>query len=60
MPRGNSQSRIHSNFDLTREGRQYGDLQMRYSDNRQPMGFYPVPIACFANGDGQTETGAGI
>ncbi len=54
MPLEKRKSRIHCNIDLTREGRQIGDLLLRYSDNRQPLGFYPVPIACIANGDGPT------
>jgi len=54
MPLGKSESRIRCNIDLARAGRQIGDLQLRYSDNRQPLGFYPVPIVCIANGDGPT------
>ena len=47
-----SSSRIQVSIDLTRPGRQVGDLQIRWSDNRRPIGCYPVPVICVANGDG--------
>jgi predicted deacylase len=47
-------SRIQVSIDLARPGRQVGDLQIRWSDNRRPIGCYPVPIFCLANGDGPT------
>ena len=49
-----SSSRIQVSIDLTRPGRQVGDLQIRWSDNQRPLGCYPVPIICLANGDGPT------
>lgn len=42
------------NVDLEQSGRQIGDLQLKWSDNRQPIGCYPVPIICIANGSGPT------
>lgn len=48
MPIGTMKSRIHCSLDLGVGGRQIGDLQLRHSDNRQPLGFYPVPIICIA------------
>jgi len=53
MSTGTYKSRIHCSIDLSGEGRQIGDLRLRYSDNRQPLGFYPVPIICI----GGTEEG---
>jgi len=47
-------SRISASIDLQRSGRQVGDLQLKWSDNRQPLGCYPVPIFCLANGEGPT------
>lgn len=47
-------SRIKVNIDLEVSGRQVGDLQLKWSDNRQPLGCYPVPIICLANGEGPT------
>ena len=47
-------SRISASVDLQRSGRQVGDLQLKWSDNRQPLGCYPVPIFCLANGEGPT------
>ena len=49
-----SSSRIQVSIDLTRPGRQIGDLLIRWSDNCRPIGCYPVPVICLANGDGPT------
>jgi len=54
MTDSDDQSRIHISIDLDRPGRQIGDLQVRWSDNRRPLGYYPVPIACIAGGSGPT------
>ena len=37
-------TRIHCSIDLTQYGKQFGDLYLRHSDNRQPLGYYPVPV----------------
>ena len=31
-----------------------GDLVLRFSDNEQPLGYYPIPISVLANGKGPT------
>jgi predicted deacylase len=54
MKRPLENSRIRASIDLQQSGRQVGDLQLKWSDNRQPLGCYPVPIFCLANGDGPT------
>lgn len=50
----NNNSRIHCSIDIEQAGRQIGDLQIKWSDNRRPLGYYPVPIACIAGGSGPT------
>jgi len=52
MSFGEINSRIHCGIPLDRDGLQIGDLYLRHSDNRQPLGYYPVPIATIANGSG--------
>ena len=47
-------TRIKISIDLNQPGRQVGDLQIKWSDNQRPLGYYPVPIACIAGGDGPT------
>lgn len=47
-------SRVQISIDLMRRGRQIGDLKIKWSDNRNPIGHYPVSIICLANGDGPT------
>jgi len=47
-------TRIKISIDLDQPGRQIGDLQIKWSDNQRPLGYYPVPIACIAGGDGPT------
>ena len=47
-------SRIQISIDLARRGRQIGDLKLKWSDNRQPVGYYPVPIICLSHGEGPT------
>ena len=49
-----NKSRVEISIDLAAPGRQTGDLRVKWSDNRQPVGYYPVPIICLANGDGPT------
>ncbi len=31
-----------------------GDLMLRYSDNAQPLGYYPIPVTVMKNGEGPT------
>lgn len=47
-------SRVRADIDLAREGRQVGSLLVTHSDNRQPLGHYPVPIIVLARGKGPT------
>lgn len=54
MPTRENQTRIHCDIPLDQPGRHIGDLYLRHSDNRQPLGYYPVPIATMGNGDGPT------
>jgi len=49
-----SKSRIYCSTDLSVDGKQFGELQLRHSDNRQSLGYYPVPIITIANGKGPT------
>ena len=50
----NSSSRVQISIDLTQRGRQIGDLKIKWSDNRNPIGHYPIPIICLSNGEGPT------
>lgn len=54
MPTGPNQSRLTLTIDLARPGRQVGDLVLRWSDNRNPLGHYPLPVFCIARGSGPT------
>lgn len=47
-------SRVSTDIDLAMTGRQIGDLRIRWSDNRCPLGHYPVPIVCIAGDSGPT------
>ncbi|MFT5503751.1 MAG: putative deacylase [Gammaproteobacteria bacterium] len=47
-------TRIRMTIDLEQQGRQVGDLQIKWSDNRRPLGVYPVPIICLSNAEGPT------
>jgi len=49
-----AKSRIHCSIDLSAVGRHFGDLQLRHSDNRQSLGYYPIPIVSLVNGTGPT------
>jgi len=49
-----SSSRVQISIDLAQHGRQVGDLKLKWSDNRQPIGHYLVPVICLSNGDGPT------
>ena len=49
-----NESRISCDIDLDKQGRQFGDLRLPFSDNHAPLGYYPIPIITLANGDGPT------
>ena len=54
MHSNTNQSRISCTIPLDKEGLYQGDLMLRYSDNTQPLGYYPIPISVLANGKGPT------
>ena len=54
MTDSSADTRIKISIDLDQPGRQIGDLQIKWSDNQRPLGYYPVPIACIAGGNGPT------
>ncbi len=54
VPMNFSLSKIHTDVDFGRDGRQIGDLRLRPSDNTRSLGYHPVPVACFKNGAGPT------
>jgi len=45
-------SRIWTDVDLEREGRQLGHLRLNISSDTRPSSFIPIPIASFRNGPG--------
>ena len=45
-------SRIHSELDLQRDGRQTGFLRIPHSVHRSAYGWLPMPAVCIRNGDG--------
>ena len=45
-------SRLSLTIDLSHEGRQVGDLMLRWSDNTNPLGYHPIPVISLKNGDG--------
>jgi len=49
-----SATRLQCDLDLAAEGRRIGDLRLRHSDNRQPLGYRPVPLGVLVNGTGPT------
>lgn len=54
MPSPSNNSRVRVNVDLSLQGRQVGSLLLTHSDNRQPLGHYPVPMIVLARGKGPT------
>lgn len=47
-------SRIQTDLDFNKTGRQIGDFRLRPSDNSRALGYHPIPAACLKNGDGPT------
>ena len=45
-------SRIHSEIDFEREGRQTGFLRLPHSVHRSAYGWIPIPAGCIRNGEG--------
>jgi predicted deacylase len=49
-----AKSRIEVDICLQSPGKRAGDALMRWSDNANPLGVYPVPIACIVGKPGPT------
>ncbi len=47
-------TRIQCSIDLAAPGRRVGDLRLKHSDNAQPLGHWPIPVAVLAGGEGPT------
>ena len=47
-----SQSRLTSEIDFDREGKQHGFIRLPHSVHRSAYGWIPIPVACIKNGDG--------
>ena len=54
-----SKTKISATVDFNGQGRQVGDLRVPWSDNEQPLGYHPVPVAVLSNGTGPTLLLAG-
>lgn len=49
-----SRSRIASEVDFEKEGKQHGFLRLPFSTHASAYGWIPIPITCVKNGDGPT------
>lgn len=49
-----NETRISTEIDFSRRGKQIGDLRLRHSDNRHPLGYIPVPVGIVAGAPGPT------
>ena len=47
-------SRISSEIDFDKEGKQTGFLRLPHSVHRSAYGWIPIPVACIRNGEGPT------
>ncbi len=47
-----SLTRISTDLDFERDGRQIGDLRLPFSNNDQPLGYHSIPVAVLKNGAG--------
>jgi len=47
-----SRSAVAPTIDLSADGRQVGDLRVKWSDNAVPLGYHPVPIISLKRGTG--------
>jgi predicted deacylase len=47
-----SKTRLFSEVDYTRNGKQYGFLRLPYSTHESAYGFIPIPVICIKNGSG--------
>ena len=53
-PLAESKSRIFCDLDLTKPGKRFGDLRLKYSDNRIALGCVLIPIGMIENDQGPT------
>ena len=49
-----SRTQISTPVPFDRDGRHFGDLRLRHSDNRYAAGYIPIPLAVLRNGEGPT------
>jgi uncharacterized protein len=49
-----SKTRIHSEIDFAKDGKQSGFLRLPHSVHRSAYGWLPMPITCIKNGKGPT------
>ena len=49
-----SRTRIASEVDFDKEGKQHGFLRLPYSTHRSAYGWIPIPISCIKRGEGPT------
>ena len=49
-----AKTRIEVNICLQSPGKRAGDALLRWSDDANPLGVYPVPIACIIGKPGPT------
>ena len=47
-------TRIATDLDFERKGKRIGDLRLKHSDNRHPLGYIPVPAGVIVGGAGPT------
>ena len=46
--------RINCRLDFEQDGKQFGDIELGFSDNRHAFSRIPVPVVCIKNGSGPT------
>ena len=49
-----TKSRIEVDICLQSPGKRVGDALLRWSDNANPLGVYPVPVVCIVGKPGPT------
>ncbi len=49
-----ARTRLTTDIDYARKGKQLGFLRLVHSDDRYAFGILPIPLAVIANGDGPT------
>jgi predicted deacylase len=47
-----SQSRLFTEIDFDRDGKQHGFVRLPYSVHRSAYGWIPIPVVCIKNGEG--------